>query len=69
MGIYLVLQMEGSLRATGGTSKVLSRVGESKVLRHGERACPLGCTSARSRSGPPTIITHGDCDKPEAALC
>ena len=33
---------------------ISSRVGESKVLRHGERACPLGCTSARSRLGPPT---------------
>lgn len=39
---------------------VSSRVGESKALRHGERACPLGCASARSRSGPPTTYTHGD---------
>jgi len=57
MGIYPVLRMEGSLRATGGTFKVPSRVGESKVLRHGKRACPLGCTSARSRLGPPTIFS------------
>jgi len=28
MRIYLVLQMEGLLRATGGPFKVLSRVGE-----------------------------------------
>lgn len=33
---------------------VPSRVGESKILKHSERACPLGCISAQSRSGPPT---------------
>ena len=34
MGIYLVLRMEGSLRATGGTFKVLSRVGNLSSCQH-----------------------------------
>ena len=47
---------------------VLSRVGESKVLRHGERACPLGCTSARSRLGPSTTFIERQCMEHEWTL-
>jgi hypothetical protein len=47
-----------SLNDCAKSTPVPSRVGESKVLRHGERACPLGCTSARSRLGPPTTYNH-----------
>ena len=60
MGKFDMLGVPRRMGIDSGGSRsrptVSSRVGESKILRHSERACPLGCISARSRLGPPT--TH-----------
>jgi hypothetical protein len=44
-------------------------VGESKILKHSERACPIGCISARSRLGPPTLTRMGIASSKLGGLC
>ena len=52
MGIYPVLRMEGSLRATGGTFKVPSRVGGNGLAPWG--FCVFNCSPYPASWEPPT---------------